>query len=287
MKVDISAITIDERLQSRESMNDEAVAEYAEALAAGKKFDPVMCFEESGTLWLVEGFHRVAAHKVAGIKSIDVDARPGTFRKAWVYSLGTNDKHGVRRTNADKRKVVLQAVKDSELGEWTSREIAAHCSVSHAFVNKVRDELERAKSGNVSTSKNSLEVRTASNSPSTSKADGTGTAAAPVAGGTESAPEAPESVTTGGTLHPVEASGAGTDGEPSAEELMEAEAYMVAARDNLAMVLLDDDDPLKAVCEENLRLKEQVHGLESRLTGMMAERNELIKKIRRLERKAA
>ena len=285
MKVDIGAITIDERLQSREAMNDEAVAEYAEALAAGKKFDPVMCFEEGETLWLVEGFHRVAAHKVAGIKSIDVESRPGTFREAWVYSLGTNDKHGVRRTNADKRKVVLQAVTDAELGEWTSREIAAHCSVSHAFVNKVRDELERAKSGNVSTSKNSLEVRTVPNSPSTSKADGTGTAAEPVGGGTESAPEAPESVTTGGTVHPVEASGADTDGEPSEDEQKEAEAHMAAARDNLALVLLDEDDPLKAVCEENLRLKEQIRVLESRIAGLMNEKNAAIRAAKAAQKK--
>ena len=285
MKVDISAITIDERLQSREAMNDEAVAEYAEALVAGKKFDPVMCFEEGSTLWLVEGFHRIAAHKAAGIKSIDVECRPGTFREAWVYSLGTNDKHGVRRTNADKRKVVLQAVNDAELGEWPSREIAAHCSVSHAFVNKVRDELERAKSGNVSTSQKSLEVRTAPNTPSTSKADGTGTAAASVAGGTESAPEAPESVTTGGTLHPVEASGADTDGDPSADEQKEAEAYMAAARDNLALVLLDEDDPLKAVCEENLRLKEQIRVLESRIAGLMNEKNAAIRAAKAAQKK--
>jgi hypothetical protein len=244
-----------------------------------------MCFEEGSTLWLVEGFHRIAAHKAAGIKSIDVECRPGTFREAWVYSLGTNDKHGVRRTNADKRKVVLQAVNDAELGEWPSREIAAHCSVSHAFVNKVRDELERAKSGNVSTSQKSLEVRTAPNTPSTSKADGTGTSEEPVAGGTESAPEAPESVTTGGTLHPVEASGADTDGDPSADEQKEAEAYMAAARDNLALVLLDEDDPLKAVCEENLRLKEQIRVLESRIAGLMNEKNAAIRAAKAAQKK--
>lgn len=106
-----------------------------------------------------------------------------------------------------------------------------------------------------------------------------------MAGGTESAPEAPESVTTGGALHPVEASGAGTDGDPSADELKEAEAYMAAARDNLALVLLDEDDPLKAVCEENLRLKEQIRVLESRIAGLMNEKNAAIRAAKAAQKK--
>lgn len=147
MKVNIDTITIDPRLQSRAAMNDEAVQEYAEAIKAGTKFDPVMAFIEGEVLWLVEGFHRVKAHIVAGVKAIDVETRAGTFRDAWLYSLGTNDRHGVRRTNADKRKVVLAALADDELKEWPSRDIAAHCSVSHWLVNSIRDELERANLG--------------------------------------------------------------------------------------------------------------------------------------------
>ena len=149
-----------------------------------------------------------------------------------------------------------------------------------------QEKYEAVKAGTLSIAKAVATKRPASNSPPTSKADGTGTAADPVGGGAESAPEAPESATTGGTLHPVEASGADSDGDPSVDEQKEAEAYMAAARDNLALVLLDEDDPLKAVCEENLRLKEQVRALESRIAGLLNENAAWIRQIKSLQRKA-
>lgn len=159
MKVNIDSITIDPRLQSRAAMNEEAVEEYAEAIRAGVKFDPVFAFEEGETLWLVEGFHRVKAHIVAGVNSIDIETKVGTFRDAWVYSLGTNKKHGARRTNADKRKVILSALSDADMSAWPDRELAAHLGVSATLLATVKKELANPEEGAFkSTSHKSLEV---------------------------------------------------------------------------------------------------------------------------------
>lgn len=278
MKVDIASITVDQRLQSRAAMNDEAVFDYAERIKAGTKFDPVMCFEDGDVLWLVEGFHRVAAHRMAGENAIDVECRPGTFREAWVYSLGTNDKHGVRRTNADKRKAVESALTDDELSKWSVRELAAHCSVSHSFVDKVKHEL---KVSIVDTCEKSLEVQQQI-SPPAGESDGTGTAEAPAGGEPESAAQSPGSATAGGENSALSKTAA-ADTEPSAGELDELEAHMAEARDNLALLLLDSDDPMQAVAQKNLDLEHQVFALRSEITRLMNENAAAIKQIKALK----
>lgn len=54
--------------------------------------------------------------------------------------LGENDKHGLRRTNADKRNAVRVMLEDEELQKLSDREIAEDCEVSHVLVWKMRKE---------------------------------------------------------------------------------------------------------------------------------------------------
>ena len=143
-----------------------------------------------------------------------------------------------------------------------------------------QEKYEAVKAGTLSIAKAVATKRPASNSPPTSKADGTGTAAEPVGGGAESAPEAPESATTGGALHPVEASGADTDGDPSDDEIAETEAFQIACREECGRMLLESDNPLRDLTAENLRLKEQVRVLESRIAGLLNEKNALIRSLK-------
>jgi hypothetical protein len=45
------------------------------------------------------------------------------------------------RTNAEKRRIVEAALRDSERHHLSDREIARQCGVAHAFVLKIREEL--------------------------------------------------------------------------------------------------------------------------------------------------
>lgn len=132
--------------QMRAGIDQVAVNEYAEALNAGAVFPPIIVFYDGDKYWLGDGFHRVAAYQKfwgesAVSKSIAADVRSGTRRDAVLYAAGANADHGLRRTNADKRRAVETLLHDGEWVEWSNREIARRCRVSEGFVRILREEL--------------------------------------------------------------------------------------------------------------------------------------------------
>lgn len=66
------------------------------------------------------------------------EVRVGTQRDAILYPCGANTQHGLRRSQADKRKAVGIMLADPEWSKWSDREIARRCGVSHPFVGKLR-----------------------------------------------------------------------------------------------------------------------------------------------------
>ncbi len=75
------------------------------------------------------------------LNEIAVEVRQGTQRDAVLYSCGANATHGLRRTNADKRRAVLRLLEDSEWSQWSDREIARQCGVSNRFVSNLRKSI--------------------------------------------------------------------------------------------------------------------------------------------------
>ena len=134
--IQISQITDRESTQTRAALNNDAVTEYAVAMLDGVKFPPVIVFQENDQIWVADGFHRVAAVIEAGLKDILADVRPGNRLDAIKYGLGANKTHGVRRTNADKRRAVEIALR--EFSHLTDRAVAGLCGVSHPFVAELR-----------------------------------------------------------------------------------------------------------------------------------------------------
>ena len=138
----LAAIRIDGGTQSRAELNQATVSEYAEAMTEGSKFPPVTVFFDGVDHWLGDGFHRFFGAKNIGALDIDADVRDGTKRDAVLFSLGANAHHGLRRTNADKRKAVETLLSDAEWAKWSDRQIAKACGVGHPFVASVRGSLE-------------------------------------------------------------------------------------------------------------------------------------------------
>jgi len=148
--IDVSLIRQDGGTQARASMTQEAIDEYALAMAEGKEFPAVTVFYDGGAFWLGDGFHRVAAHiKAFGFAPIQAEVHDGTQRDALLFATGANADHGVRRTVADKRRAVSVLLDDPEWAKWSDREIARRVDVSHTFVANLRTD--RSQGGNVAT----------------------------------------------------------------------------------------------------------------------------------------
>ena len=78
----------------------------------------------------------VSAANRNGSKSISAEIRKGTKADALRFALGANVAHGLKRTNADKRRSVELA-----LAEWpnvSDRQIAEICAVNHHLVADAR-----------------------------------------------------------------------------------------------------------------------------------------------------
>ena len=141
-KIKLSKINIGGGTQPREDIDEEIVSEYAECMKEGDKFPPVVLFNDGAKYWLADGFHRYHASKKIGYLEIEADVKQGTKRDAILYSVSANSKHGLRRSNADKRKAVLTLLNDEEWSKWSDNEISKKCEVSQPTVSKYRKEIE-------------------------------------------------------------------------------------------------------------------------------------------------
>lgn len=136
-------IRTDGGTQMRAAIDEVTADEYAQELRQGAAFPPVVVFYDGSDHWLGDGFHRVQAYfLVYGDKAkIPCDVRPGTRRDAVLCAAGANAVHGLRRTNADKRRAVETLLRDEEWSQWSDREIARRCHVTQPFVSKLHHDL--------------------------------------------------------------------------------------------------------------------------------------------------
>ena len=138
----INEISVDPNLQSRVSINQNVVNDYAEAIQSTDTLPPLTVFHDGICYFLADGFHRLQAHKTLGRDRVSVEVMDGGRRDAFIFALSANAEHGLRRTHADKRRAVQMALEDPELGQCSNREIAKLCKVSHSFVNATRESLK-------------------------------------------------------------------------------------------------------------------------------------------------
>jgi ParB-like chromosome segregation protein Spo0J len=115
----INLIQRDGGTQPRAKIHPLTVVEYAQDLEAGANFPPVVVFDDGTNYWLADGYHRVEAALSIGLTQIVAIVRHGTKREAVLYSVGANAKHGLRRSQADKRRSVMLLLEDEEWSQWS------------------------------------------------------------------------------------------------------------------------------------------------------------------------
>ena len=144
-------IVKDASIQPRVAIDADTVSDYAERMADGDKFPPVVLFRDDDhpdlPHYLADGWHRVDAAEAAGLENVRAEVRAGSKHDAALWAAGANARHGLRRSNGDKRKAVGLVLDDELCAHWTNREVAEAVGVSHTFVGNVRHEREL---GNVS-----------------------------------------------------------------------------------------------------------------------------------------
>lgn len=126
--------------QARATLDNAVVREYAEALQGGAVFPPIVVFYDGEDHWLADGFHRLKAHARIGATTISATVKSGTVRDARLYAVGANVDHGLRRTNADKRRAVETLLRDEEWSGWTDVAIAEKAGVHPDTVGRIRAE---------------------------------------------------------------------------------------------------------------------------------------------------
>ena len=141
-EIALTQIVDDDACQLRAAGSKATVQEYADALAEGATFPPVVLFRDAdGRHWLADGFHRLEAHRLAGRDTIAAEVHEGGEREARLHAAGANAKHGLRRTHDDKRKSILALLHDPEWRQWSDRAIAKHTATDHKTVGKLRREI--------------------------------------------------------------------------------------------------------------------------------------------------
>ena len=128
----------------RDHVDEEVVYDYSERMKAGAEFPPVVLIRDSeGQIRLADGRHRYEAAKKCCLAEINAVVLEGSEREAILFAVGANAVHGMRRTNADKRKAVMILFQDPEWRQWSDNEIAKRCNVSWDLVKSVREEYVR------------------------------------------------------------------------------------------------------------------------------------------------
>lgn len=136
--VDIADVIVDRKFQPRaKGLDEQHVRDLMEAYRQGKEIESPRVFRvERRGLILTQGFHRIEALKQLGKKKVLVEVRVGTEVHAILDAAGSNNTHGLKRTNEDKRRAVGMVLEIYP--DWSNRAIAEMAGVSGAFVDGIR-----------------------------------------------------------------------------------------------------------------------------------------------------
>lgn len=135
----LSSIRLDGGTQCRASLDQDHIATLADAWQDGAKMPAVVVFHDGSNYWLADGFHRYHAAQECEFRDIEAEVRSGTRCDAVKFALGANAAHGLRRTNADKRRAVEIALK--EFPKLSNVELARICAVNDKTVAAARADM--------------------------------------------------------------------------------------------------------------------------------------------------
>lgn len=156
----IADIRRDGGTQPRAGLDDAHVNDLVAALAAGETLPPVDVMYDGAAYWLYDGYHRVEATSRAGRYTVQAVIHQGTQADAQWASYGANPAHGLKRSNEDKRRAVLAALRHPNAVGLSNVQIAAHVHVDEGTIRNYRSQMESTSEIPKSTSRTGADGRT-------------------------------------------------------------------------------------------------------------------------------
>lgn len=122
--------------QCRTRLDQEAVQHCSELMREGVTFPPICLYTDGQAVWLVAGFHRVAAAELAGLDTILAAVIGGTLEDAVWASCGCNGTHGVRRSRSDVDNAIEKAFAHPNSKHMSNSHLARYIGVAESTIRR-------------------------------------------------------------------------------------------------------------------------------------------------------
>lgn len=144
IEISIHDIRRDGGTQPRAELDENHIEDLVFALTQGASFDAILLYFDGINYWLTDGFHRLAATIRRGIDKIKAEVRQGTQQDAQWHSFTVNQHQSLKRSNADKQRAIIGALKHAYGHLKSNKEIARHCGVSEISIKNWRQKLQES-----------------------------------------------------------------------------------------------------------------------------------------------
>lgn len=139
----IDDLLISDAVMVRTSLNMNHVNTLADSIDDLPAIQVVQLPDDS--MVLVDGHHRIEAHKKHEQTIIKAHVYQGTLLDAKAMAWGANATHGLPRKHREIELAVVRALSDDMVSQLSLREIANICGVSHMTVSNYKKQAEHKK----------------------------------------------------------------------------------------------------------------------------------------------
>ncbi|NJM74037.1 MAG: hypothetical protein HC862_30270 [Scytonema sp. RU_4_4] len=142
VELDRKRLRQDGETQPREKLDKKHIEDLVRDWKKGAQFESALAYYDGQDYWLTDGYHRNAALEELGEAKILVEIRCGTLKDAKWHSYSVNQHKALKRSNADKQRAIIGALKHPYGTSRSNVQIAEHCGVDEGTVRAWRKKLE-------------------------------------------------------------------------------------------------------------------------------------------------
>lgn len=144
VELDRKLLRKDGGTQPREKLDRKHIDDLVRDWKRGAKFEPALAYYDGQDYWLIDGYHRNAALEELDESKILISVRCGTLSDATWHSYSVNQHKALKRSNADKQRAIIGALKHPYGASRSNVQIAEHCGVDEGTVRAWRKKLENS-----------------------------------------------------------------------------------------------------------------------------------------------
>lgn len=136
--LELDQVIVDNDLNPRQgALDQDVVLDYS---AHVDDLPPMAAYDVQGFYFLVGGFHRYAAHRLAQRSTGRFLVHQGSREEAKEFADLDNLRHGLRLSRSERREVIRRQLKRHP--EWSDNRLASACYTTDKTVRVIREELE-------------------------------------------------------------------------------------------------------------------------------------------------